>query len=207
MFAFPALNHWVQGLNRQRQLGSFMSKDMIRAQLLEARDSLPADTREKLSISISNQLLKTLPNNPIRIGSYMAIGSEVNLGSLHTQLLRLPHRLYIPRILSKTEMEMATLEHEGQLIDGAHGIQTSSQEETISFDALDWLIMPCSGFDIRGYRLGMGGGYYDRALEHCGPNAPLRIGVAFALQQSEFEPDQWDQPFDWIVTEIGFMRR
>ncbi|MAW57962.1 MAG: 5-formyltetrahydrofolate cyclo-ligase, partial [Oceanospirillales bacterium TMED33] len=56
-------------------------------------------------------------------------------------------------------------------------------------------------------RLGMGGGYYDRALEHCGPNAPLRIGVAFALQQSEFEPDQWDQPFDWIITELGFMRR
>ena len=78
---------------------------------------------------------------------------------------------------------------------------TSLQEETIDFGALDWLIMPCTGFDPRGYRLGMGGGFYDRALEHCEPRAPLRIGVAFAAQQASFEPDPWDQPFDWIVTE------
>jgi 5-formyltetrahydrofolate cyclo-ligase len=184
-----------------------MSKDTLRAQLIETRNNLPAKTREQLSNSITNHLLKVLPSQAINIGSYMAVGSEVDLKSLHTNLLNSKHRLYIPRILSKTTMEMAALDHEEQLTDGRFGIQTSTQTETIEFGALEWLIMPCSGFDQRGYRLGMGGGFYDRALEHCKQKAPLRIGVAFTSQQAVFEPDPWDQPFDWIVTETGFIRR
>ena len=84
---------------------------------------------------------------------------------------------------------------------GTFGIVTSLQEETIDFGALDWLIMPCSGFDPRGYRLGMGGGFYDRALEHCEPDAPLRIGVAFAARIRVSSQTPVGQPFDWIVTE------
>ena len=184
-----------------------MSKDTLRTQLLKARDSLSNEMRLQLSQSISDHLLHVLPKNPIRIGSYMALGSEVDLKLLHRELLSSVHRLYIPRILSKTAMEMAALDNQEQLTEGAYGIQTSSHTETIAFSALDWLVMPCSGFDQRGYRLGMGGGFYDRALERCKPNTPIRIGVAFSSQQACFEPDPWDQPFDWIVTETGFIRR
>jgi 5-formyltetrahydrofolate cyclo-ligase len=184
-----------------------MSKDTLRAQLLKARDSLENETRHQFSQSIADHLLHALPKHPIQIGSYMALGSEVDLKPLHRELLSSEHRLYIPRILSKTAMEMAALDNQEQLTEGAYGIQTSSHTETIAFSALEWLIMPCSGFDQRGYRLGMGGGFYDRALEHCKPNAPIRIGVAFSSQQASFEPDPWDQPFDWIVTEAGFIRR
>ena len=184
-----------------------MSKDMLREQLLETRNRLSNETRRELSLSISKHLLSALPTDTLQIGSYMAFGSEVDLQWLHHEVLASVHRLYIPRILSKTAMEMVALDHEQQLTEGAFGIVTSLQEETIDFGTLDWLIMPCSGFDQRGYRLGMGGGFYDRVLEHCGPNAPLRIGVAFAAQQASFEPDPWDQPFDWIVTEDGFISR
>lgn len=184
-----------------------MSKAKLRTQLLKARNSLSSETRQRLSHSITDHLIHALPKNPIRIGSYMALGSEVDLKALHSELLSSKHRLYIPRILSRTAMEMVALDHEEQLTEGTYGIQTSSQTETIEIRALDWLIMPCSGFDQRGYRLGMGGGFYDRALEQCSPNAPLRIGVAFSSQQASFEPDPWDQPFDWVVTEAGFIRR
>ena len=161
-----------------------MFKDRLREQLLETRNRLPNETRRKLSRSISKHLLSVLPTDTLQIGSYMALGSEVDLQWLHFEILASVHQLYVPRILSKTSMEMASLDH-----------------------ALNWLIMPCSGFNQQGYRLGMGGGFYDRALEHCEPHAPLRIGVAFATQQASFEPDPWDQPFDWIVTEDGFIRR
>jgi len=184
-----------------------MSKEMLRDQLLERRNRLSNETRRELSLSISEHLLSALPTDTLQIGSYMAFGSEVDLQGLHHQILASAHRLYVPRILSKTTMEMAALDHQEQVTEGAFGIVTSSQEETIDFGALDWLIMPCSGFDQRGYRLGMGGGFYDRALEHCEPHAPLRICVAFTAQESSFEPDPWDQAFDWIVTEDGFIRR
>ena len=184
-----------------------MSKDTLREQLLETRNRLPNETRSELSRLISKHLLSVLPTDTLQIGSYMALGSEVDLQWLHFEILSSVHRLYIPRILSKTSMEMAALDHEEQVTEGAFGITTSLQEETIDFGALNWLIMPCSGFNQQGYRLGMGGGFYDRALEHCEPHAPLRIGVAFAAQQASFEPDPWDQPFDWIITEDGFIRR
>ncbi len=184
-----------------------MSKDTLREQLLETRNRLPNETRRELSRLISKHLLSVLPTDTLQIGSYMALGSEVDLQWLHFEILASVHQLYIPRILSKTSMEMASLDHEEQATEGAFGIATSLQEETIDFGALNWLIMPCSGFNQQGYRLGMGGGFYDRALEHCEPHAPLRIGVAFAAQQASFEPDPWDQPFDWIVTEDGFIRR
>ena len=184
-----------------------MSKSMLREQLLETRNRLSNETRRELSLSINKHLLSALPTDTLQIGSYMAFGSEVDLQWLHHKILTSVHRLYIPRILSKTTMELAALDFEEQVIEGAFGIVTSLQEETIDFGALDWLIMPCSGFDQRGYRLGMGGGFYDRALEHCEPCTPLRIGVAFAAQQASFEPDPWDQTFDWIVTEDGFILR
>ena len=53
----------------------------------------------------------------------------------------------------------------------------------------------------------MGGGYYDRAFEECAPMLPVRIGVAFNMQKTMFEADQWDQSFDWIVTESGVIRQ
>ena len=53
----------------------------------------------------------------------------------------------------------------------------------------------------------MGGGFYDRALDHCPPRSPIRIGVAYGAQETQFEPEHWDQSFDWIITEDGFIRQ
>ena len=47
----------------------------------------------------------------------------------------------------------------------------------------------------------MGGGFYDRALEGLGPQ-PLRVGVAFSVQESfAIEPEAWDIPFHRVITE------
>lgn len=104
-------------------------------------------------------------------------------------------------------MEMSRLASGKDLVKGSFGIQTSKQNQTSHFDSLNWLIMPCTGFDRRGHRLGMGGGFYDRALEKCNRSSLLKIGVGFNCQEAEFEPDNWDVPFDWILTETGFIRQ
>ena len=104
-------------------------------------------------------------------------------------------------------MELAYLRSDADIINARFGIRTSNQQITADIDTLDWLIMPCVAYDTRGHRLGMGGGYYDRALEKCTPMLPVRIGVAFNMQKTMFEVDQWDQSFDWIVTESGVIRQ
>jgi 5-formyltetrahydrofolate cyclo-ligase len=184
-----------------------MSKDVLRSQLLTLRDELSPAHREAFNQRISEYLIEMLPMRPLRIGSYMAYGSEVNLDIFHRQVFGGANELLIPRILSKTTMEMVIYQQDADLIIGRFGIRTSKQRKVTELSALDWLIMPCCGFDRRGHRLGMGGGFYDRALDLCPPSSPIRIGVAYGAQETQFEPEHWDQSLDWIITEDGFIRQ
>ena len=65
------------------------------------------------------------------------------------------------------------------------------------------LLIPPVGFDAQGYRLGYGGGYFDRTLAALSPQ-PLKIGVAFELSRiATIHPQSYDVPMDFIVTEAG----
>ncbi len=67
------------------------------------------------------------------------------------------------------------------------------------------LIVPLVGFDARGYRLGYGGGFYDRTLEGLRSKRPtLAVGFGFAAQELAHVPiDDFDQRLDAMVTEAG----
>ena len=70
----------------------------------------------------------------------------------------------------------------------------------------DVLIVPMVGFDMRGYRLGYGGGYYDRTLAGYS-HAPCTIGVAFELQRIEtVHPQSHDVAMHYVVTEAGIFK-
>jgi 5-formyltetrahydrofolate cyclo-ligase len=67
------------------------------------------------------------------------------------------------------------------------------------------LIVPLAAFDRRGYRIGYGKGYYDRALSELGP--VTSIGIGYSAQEIEAVPDEpHDQRLDWIVTERETIR-
>ena len=70
----------------------------------------------------------------------------------------------------------------------------------------DLILLPLNGFDAAGYRLGYGGGYFDRTLAALSPR-PLTIGVGFEINRLEtIRPEAHDQRLDWIVTEAGVFR-
>ena len=67
----------------------------------------------------------------------------------------------------------------------------------------DLLLVPLVGFDTRGFRLGYGGGYYDRTIAKFG-RRPLAIGIGFELSAiATIHPQPHDIPMDMIVTEAG----
>jgi 5-formyltetrahydrofolate cyclo-ligase len=71
----------------------------------------------------------------------------------------------------------------------------------------DLLLVPLVGFDPAGYRLGYGGGYYDRTLAAIQPR-PLAIGIGFEQQAlATIHPQPHDIPMDYIVTESRVARR
>jgi 5-formyltetrahydrofolate cyclo-ligase len=69
----------------------------------------------------------------------------------------------------------------------------------------DVLLVPLLAFDRAGWRLGYGGGYYDRTLRELRSHGDaLAVGFAYAAQEVEALPrEPFDEPLDWIVTEIG----
>ena len=71
----------------------------------------------------------------------------------------------------------------------------------------DVALLPLAGFDDAGYRLGYGGGFFDRTLASIMPR-PLAIGVGFELARvPTIYPQPHDIPLDYVVTELGVQRR
>lgn len=85
---------------------------------------------------------------------------------------------------------------------GAFGAEIPAEGAWIEPEVL---IVPLVGFDARGYRLGYGGGFYDRTLQMLRAKRPTRaVGFAFAAQEMPEVPiDEFDQRLDAMVTEVG----
>jgi len=67
------------------------------------------------------------------------------------------------------------------------------------------IVCPCVGYDEHGFRLGSGGGYYDRTLPDLVP-PPLMIGVAYECQKlPDIHPQPYDVPMDFVVTEKSIL--
>ena len=87
-----------------------------------------------------------------------------------------------------------------------YGIAEPRDARPLRARQLDLLLMPLVGFDHQGYRLGMGGGYYDATLAFMRHRRlwrkPRLVGVAYECQGVENLPhDPWDMPLDAVLTE------
>jgi 5-formyltetrahydrofolate cyclo-ligase len=91
---------------------------------------------------------------------------------------------------------------------GVYDIPYPAEGEPVEPDAA---LVPMNGFDIAGYRLGYGGGYFDRTLARLRerrPGRPVAIGVTYELARLESIDPQWfDIPMDYVVTERGTYER
>ena len=69
------------------------------------------------------------------------------------------------------------------------------------------VLLPMNGWDLQGYRLGYGGGFFDRTLASLAKR-PLTIGVTYEFAKLDtIHPQSWDIPMDYVVTERGVYRR
>lgn len=71
----------------------------------------------------------------------------------------------------------------------------------------DAVLLPMNGWDMQGYRLGYGGGFFDRTLGALSKK-PIVVGVSYELaRMPTIHPQSWDIPMDYVVTERGVYRR
>ena len=190
----------------------------LRRSLRALRRSLPRDERQKAERAIGNALrhLKVLRRGH-RVAVYLAMPGEVNLRETIEAGWRAGCLLYAPRITSRRRGTMgflplppgARMRYNPNAFDIAEPVASATVH--ITPRNLDTVLVPVVGFDRHGNRLGMGAGYYDRALRHLRGGSrrwrrPRLVGLAFACQEVEsIVPSAWDIPLDIVVTERGIV--
>ncbi len=135
------------------------------------------------------------------LGFYWPIRSEPDLrGVVANWLESGPHRVAALPVVRGDALEFHAWTREALLRAGDFGIPVPAHGRLVQPDAL---LIPCVGFDARRYRLGYGGGYYDRTLARMVP-WPLTVGVAFECGRLDtIEPRPHDMQVDVVITDAG----
>lgn len=146
-----------------------------------------------------------LPLQPQSIvAGYWPLAGEADPRLLMAVLQRHGHRLALPCILGPDQPLVFRAWRMGDpLVAGVFG--TSEPPAASPIVVPQVLLVPLLAFDAAGYRLGYGGGYYDRTLAQLRENGtPLAIGVAFAGQEVAAVPvEATDQRLDLVISETG----
>ncbi|MES0872523.1 5-formyltetrahydrofolate cyclo-ligase [Sinimarinibacterium thermocellulolyticum] len=177
----------------------------MRRELRQQRARVPVAARARAAERATAVLARTRAWRVARhVGIYLACGSELPTDPLIRLALRDGKRLYVPRIGAQGSMRFLAWRPGAAMRRNQHGIDEPRRAPMRPWRELDLIIVPLVGFDRSGYRLGAGGGYYDRLFARRHATRPTCLGWALAQQQIPAVPrDPWDRRLDGIVTERG----
>ena len=190
-----------------------MSKSTLRRQLKAARKALkPAARHQAARDALRLALRHGLLLRARRVGLYLPQGGEFDTRPLLEQALCMRRACYLPVLPRRGRvMRFGRVVRHARMKKNRYGIPEPFDAKPLRARQLDLLLMPLVGFDDRGYRLGMGGGYYDATLAFMRHRRlwrkPRLVGVAYTCQRVEALPhDPWDMPLDAVLTERGLLR-
>ena len=180
------------------------SKNALRKLLLKAR--LDAALEPAAQEALSRRMLDTLKlHEPACVGFYWPLPGEFDARAAIAIWLALgAHRqASLPVVTNRGEaLQFRAWAPDTPMKTGHHRISEPATEVVVMPDLL---FVPCVGFDVEGYRLGYGGGYYDRTLAAWpGATRPVTVGIAYeACRTDALRREAHDIPLDLIITEAA----
>lgn len=191
-----------------------MSKATLRRQLRAARSAVNPHDRRLASRNATRLAMRHgLLLRARRIGFYLPHNAEFDVTPLLNQALWMKRACYLPAIPRRRARAMRfALIHDRHVMQAnRYGIHEPRDARPLRARQLDLLLVPLVGFDSAGYRLGMGGGYYDATLAYLSRRRhwkkPLLVGVGYECQRvAKLPHDPWDRPLDAILTERAYHR-
>ncbi len=134
------------------------------------------------------------------VGVYWPLAGEPDLRAAYAELHAAGVRLALPVVMERdAPLAFAAWTPGEPTIPDEMGVQVPAQLRFVERPPA--LLVPCLGFTADGYRLGYGGGYYDRTLEPA--PRPYTLGIAYSSQQAQFSHAPHDVPLDVVVTEAS----
>lgn len=181
-----------------------LGRKQLRQHLIACREALPADERRDLSERICAHLLDLLARlQPATLGFCWPYRAEPDIVAAIVVWLAEDERRQaalpvVPDLPGP--LEYCRWRPDAAMQRDRFGIPQPIERITLKPELI---LVPVNGFDAQGYRIGYGGGFFDRTLAGLVPR-PLTVGIGFELARLDsIVPEVHDLPLDWIITEAG----
>ncbi len=160
---------------------------------------LDADQRREWDAQIGTQLLAWWQQQAAgaTLGVYWPLRGEPDLHAAYAQLAQAGVQLALPVVVQRdAPLVFASWTPGEAMVKDSMGVAVPQDLRLGALPAV--IVVPCLGFNDENFRLGYGGGFYDRTLATT--PRPTTIGVAYASQRIAFASDPHDIALDLIFT-------
>lgn len=172
-------------------------KKILRNKTIAAMKELPQSVKAEADSQLTQRFIQ-LPafQEAKTLATYLSMGHEFSTASLIQAALQLGKRVCVPRTYPQGRMEF--VEYDPDILEKTRFglLEPNERGQVVDKSEIDLIHVPGLVFQSKGYRIGYGGGYYDRYLaDYTGKT----VSTIYSIQQKEFQPDAFDQAVQEVL--------
>jgi len=176
-------------------------KGELRKKMIEIRNNIEINKKKQKDEKIAMKFLEFLEKNSFKsVLLYASFGSEVDTWRIFERCKKLSIKTAFPKVNEmKKALDLYWVESLKELSKGYKSILEPKTEKKAYLNDIEVILVPGLAFDKNCFRLGYGGGYYDKLLSE---KTGLAVGLAYEEQIiSELPIEKHDKKLDFIITD------
>ena len=172
-------------------------KSELRKQVLQEMKAIPREQKQAMDQALTERLLHHPFYQEAKvIATYLSFPHEFQTQGLIEQALKDDKKVLIPKTYSKGRMDFVVYDPQ-QLVKTSFGLlEPQGNLEVMDASQIDLIHVPGLAFTTEGYRIGYGGGYYDRYLKHITGHT---LSTIYPCQIQDFSPENHDIPVQEVL--------
>lgn len=176
-------------------------KSELRKQVLHEMKAISRTQKVTMDLALTERLLQHPFYQEAKvIATYLSFSHEFQTQGLIEKALRDGKKVLIPKTYPKGRMDFVVY-HPQQLVKTSFGLlEPQGDLEVVDASQIDLIHVPGLAFTTEGYRIGYGGGYYDRYLEHFSGHT---LSTIYPCQVQQFMPENHDIPVQEVLIDEG----
>ena len=176
-------------------------KSELRKQVLHEMKDLPREQKQAMDQALTDQFLEHPFYQEAKIiATYLSFPHEFQTQELIEQALKDGKKVLIPKTYPKGRMDFVVYNPQ-QLVKTSFGLlEPQGDLEVVDASQIDLIHVPGLAFTTEGYRIGYGGGYYDRYLKHFSGHT---FSTIYPCQIKDFIPEKHDIPVQEVLIDEG----
>ena len=176
-------------------------KSELRKQVLQEMKALPRQQKQVMDLALTERLLQHPFYQEAKvIATYLSFPHEFQTQELIEQALKDGKKVLIPKTYPKGRMDFVVYNPQ-QLVKTSFGLlEPQGDLEVVDASQIDLIHVPGLAFTTEGYRIGYGGGYYDRYLKHLSGHT---FSTIYTCQIQDFIPESHDIPVQEVLIDEG----